>query len=473
MKLVIKNLGRLSSATIDLDTMLTVFVGRNNTSKTYVAHVIYGLYRYAREYITHYVRPSIPNALQWSTPVQLEFDIEKYLAGNFDSLSKGISDYLRGRLPSIFATAPDFFHRTELFLEWDEIDRQAIRRRALDYSAIVSFNSNESFRWESKKKAGSPVISVERLPPPSLDQTPSTTREASPEISEQSLSFLGFVISDAVSNVLLPRSGAPFVLSTERSAIQLFFRELFANRSAMVDAVLEEAKPESVSQIQARARLYPLAIRDGLRAAMQTRSSSSRQLQTRFLPLAEKVERLIGGEVKVAADNELTFVPAGTDKPLDLQLSSSSVKSLAALVHFLRTQARPGSFLLVDEPELNLHPDNQRKITRILAEIVRAGVAVLITTHSDYVLRELDHLVQLNDEQVRSLRDKFGYTESETVPSGMIGVYVFEETTARRLDVNHDGIEVETIDEEINALNRISKELYFALNAITHAKKPA
>ncbi len=42
MRFTVKNLGRLEEATIDLGKDLIVLTGPNNTSKTYVAHAIYG-----------------------------------------------------------------------------------------------------------------------------------------------------------------------------------------------------------------------------------------------------------------------------------------------------------------------------------------------------------------------------------------------------------------------------------------------
>lgn len=52
--------------------------------------------------------------------------------------------------------------------------------------------------------------------------------------------------------------------------------------------------------------------------------------------------------------------------------------------------------LIIDEPELNLHPDNQRKMAGLLARLVNCGVKVLVTTHSDYLIRELNNRVMLN-----------------------------------------------------------------------------
>jgi predicted ATPase len=44
------------------------------------------------------------------------------------------------------------------------------------------------------------------------------------------------------------------------------------------------------------------------------------------------------------------------------------------------------TYIFIDEPELNLHPENQRLITQVLANLVNIGIKVFITTHSDYII---------------------------------------------------------------------------------------
>ena len=51
---------------------------------------------------------------------------------------------------------------------------------------------------------------------------------------------------------------------------------------------------------------------------------------------------------------------------------------------------------MVDEPELNLHPENQRRMARLFARLVNVGVKVFVTTHSDYIVKELNTLILLN-----------------------------------------------------------------------------
>ena len=75
--------------------------------------------------------------------------------------------------------------------------------------------------------------------------------------------------------------------------------------------------------------------------------------------------------------------------------SSSAVRSLLDIGFYLRHVANPGDLLMVDEPELNLHPENQRLIARLFARIVNLGIKVFITTHSDYIIKELNTLIML------------------------------------------------------------------------------
>lgn len=72
--------------------------------------------------------------------------------------------------------------------------------------------------------------------------------------------------------------------------------------------------------------------------------------------------------------------------------ASSMVSELAPLVLFLRSGINPGDTLIIEEPEAHLHPGAQADMAVILARLVRAGVRVIITTHSDWLLEEIGNL---------------------------------------------------------------------------------
>ena len=50
--------------------------------------------------------------------------------------------------------------------------------------------------------------------------------------------------------------------------------------------------------------------------------------------------------------------------------------------------------LIVEEPESHLHPAMQVEFIRQLAALVRSGIRVVVTTHSEWVLEELANIVQ-------------------------------------------------------------------------------
>ncbi|MFN8533261.1 MAG: AAA family ATPase [Dehalococcoidia bacterium] len=74
--------------------------------------------------------------------------------------------------------------------------------------------------------------------------------------------------------------------------------------------------------------------------------------------------------------------------------TSSMVSELAPVVLVIRRYLAAGDTLLIEEPEAHLHPSNQRKIADILVALVRAGVRVIMTTHSDLILQHFNNAVR-------------------------------------------------------------------------------
>jgi len=455
--LTIHNLGRLESATIDLSKSFTVFVGRNNTSKTYVAHTIYALHRFGAGFLDQAVLRVVEKKVPppWDAS-RYELDVMDALDPSVPNLIDGLARNLKARLPSVFATDDRFFAATQLSLSLADGEEAAVREWLVSRQYSIHF-SVAGWRVEFRKPKGSRIATLDCTPSGSVAEIPATARTWVPQI-------IGFGVGDLLKQALLPGSLAPSILSTERSAIQLFSRELYGKRSQVIDAVLEEqVRAESVDLINKETRFYPLAIRDELRS---TNQMPQRKLARSPLePLAARLETLLGGAVVLDESGDLMFQPSELNKPLGLHVSSSSVKSLAGLAFYLRHVATEGGLLVIDEPELNLHPDNQRIVARILAQVALAGVRVLISTHSDYLIRELSVLIALHASNASALRAKYGYSESETIDSNSIVAYLFDQTTAHAIDVGTTGIEVTSIDNEINALNRIAKDVYFALLA--------
>ncbi|MDE0468550.1 MAG: AAA family ATPase [Candidatus Poribacteria bacterium] len=109
-------------------------------------------------------------------------------------------------------------------------------------------------------------------------------------------------------------------------------------------------------------------------------------------------DEVLRGEIEVkqpaAAYPEFRYRPHKSEQALRMSRSSSMVSELAPLVFFLRDVVRPGDTLIIEEPEAHLHPAAQTKVALTLARLVRVGVRVIITTHSDWLLEQIGNLVR-------------------------------------------------------------------------------
>lgn len=91
---------------------------------------------------------------------------------------------------------------------------------------------------------------------------------------------------------------------------------------------------------------------------------------------------------------QFRYRPQNAEQTLDMSRSSSMVPELVLLVLFLRGIVKQGDTLIIDEPEAHLHPKAQTQIAITLARLVRAGVRVITTTHSDWLLEQIGNLVR-------------------------------------------------------------------------------
>ena len=111
-------------------------------------------------------------------------------------------------------------------------------------------------------------------------------------------------------------------------------------------------------------------------------------------------ENVLGGAINVDVSEtgypSFLYRPDGWRHDLPLMNASSMVSEVAPVVLYLRNVVQIGDTLIVEEPESHLHPAKQVELTHHLAAAVHAGVRVVLTTHSEWVLEALANLVRLS-----------------------------------------------------------------------------
>jgi AAA15 family ATPase/GTPase len=139
---------------------------------------------------------------------------------------------------------------------------------------------------------------------------------------------------------------------------------------------------------------------------------------------------------------ELLFQPLNNTHKLEMPVvSSSMVKELAPLVLCLRYLVAPNDWIIIDEPEMNLHPAVQIEFIEFLAMLVNAGLQVLITTQSPYIIDHLANLMKaakLDDKD--KIKQLFYLEETDAfISQEQVSIYQFDEGTTREV-VDEKGI---------------------------------
>lgn len=454
MKVIIKNLGNVESGEIDLSKRLTVFCGPNNTGKTYVSYILYSLIK------TQYYYDDRSNLdlskVFTEGEVSIEIDLDnliKYRKNKIHSITNS--------LESIFGISDS--DKLSLFksleLKYGVSDREFS-------NSIKDIQLNFSFEWSEmsfivKKEKGSTLVIVKRS-------------DAIASVPEDDYFFswrLKYEVYERLVNYPFAKS---CIFPVERNSIYTFNKELSIQRNELIEqmqALKDNRKIgyDSVDRLLGRSTRYPLAIRDCLSVANDLNNLKKQKSEYAFF--AETLEqRLLGGKIAVSKEGEVEFVPKRGQR-LPIHLSASIVKTLSSLTFYLKHLAVRGDLIIIDEPEMNLHPDAQVLLARIFGQMVNEGLNLLISTHSDYIIRELNNLITLGSITERdALMDELNYSEKEVLKAEDVSVYLFKPrrrnsrvSTIVSVPIKKDGFSMDTIDEVIYELNSNSDRITYKL----------
>ena len=261
----------------------------------------------------------------------------------------------------------------------------------------------------------------------------------------------------------------PFLMPAERNGLHLFFRELSTRRAALLHhASKDNIDLNELLKDVIRSR-YALTIAHYInwlnqlpeiqRGAAGPFHQHALQLQKQLANGAYKVERKSG----VIRFKPYQRIRGTATQSMGLHMTSSTVKSLFGLWFYLENQAQPGDLLMIDEPELNIHPANQRHIARLLARLVNAGLRVVISTHSDTIVREFNSLLMLSQDN-GELRKKHRYSEDEVLTVEQVSACLFDKQSIIPFEISpEDGIYATTFDTVIEDLNRVNDDIHYSL----------
>lgn len=451
MKIKVKNLGALKQAEFTLGE-LTIICGGNNTGKTYATYALFGFLFTWRQILAIDINDNKIQQLLADGVIHL--DIQEYVKQAEQIVFKACQVYTQ-QLPQIFAAQAKRFKKTEFQVNLDikNITLASQFQSTLGSANVELFSMTK--REDSRELVVTLLVEKEKAKIPN-------------EIIKQT-------IADALKHIIfdeiIPR---PFIASAERTGAAIFRKELNFARNRLLEQMGKSNNNINPMQLLFKAyQDYALPI--------QTNVEFTRELETivkKSSFLAEKhpdiladFADIIGGQYTVTRNDELYYEPNGKRLKLSMDESSSAVRSLLDIGFYLKHEAQIGDLLMIDEPELNLHPENQRRVARLFARLVNLGIKVFITTHSDYIIKELNTLIMLNHDKphLKRIAEEEGYREVELISSNKIKVYIAEEAgktktnkcqTLTPADIDPEmGIEARSFDITIETMNRIQEAI--------------
>lgn len=366
MKFELQNLGTIKKTTLDLRP-LTVIVGPNNTNKTYLAYCVHGLLMSlaAERQLSFHTEPA-EQAYKLS---YLLGEAQKFVRVAASQFTTQIAEYFQDTYGGLFAT-------TKLGIRIDEGDvisaLQTLESFAMDRQ-IVTFKASQGLR-------------TDRL--------------------------MGGLVEEIAARL----AGTPLTLPAERNAFVITYKMLSARRYRVLRdrdrSLLLQRGMRSKAAVEAQVRemavlreqgdiRYPRPIEEFLDFLTDVELNAARPLNDAkgaFGKLARSIETHIQGGHRTAytrtalGGSELALT-VNDQLRLDLYNASSSIKQLAPLLLYLRYRAAPRQTLIIDEPEMNLHPEGQAKLLEALGMLANLGVHVLLTTHSPYFMAHLNNLI--------------------------------------------------------------------------------
>ena len=461
----IRNLGPIGQADLELKP-LTIFVGPNNSGKSYAALTIYSLLRsigkpepYDRPFSTRRwqgitglrgrsgeewdrVRTLLKNSmggpdgrlLEQANPRTLPAELHELVLEESVALTEPLSRSVDYELQRCFGVTLDDLGRRDRKTDRGEFEIH-LKDDSTGFRWTTQCQNDElvTTDWNSEVSTGEIRWDLSRFPPYALQEP------------ERFLSSLMAVYSAYLMNGY---SATAHYLPASRSGILQGHKTL----ASLIVGGASRAwiEPMNVPRL-------PGVITDLIQSLLLLgqRDNPPANLSAIVQFLESNVTQ---GRIDI--HNRLEYPEinyANESGTFQLHQVSSTISEIAPLVLFLKYLIEPGNLFILEEPESHLDPANQRHLARAIAMMVNADIRVLVTTHSDVFLNQINNLMQVSKVNPRT-RNRMGYKAAEVLLPTKVGAYLFrgdsvEGTHVEQLPIDSEyGISTESFDNVHRAL---------------------
>lgn len=457
MQISVQNLGPIKEGTVDFSKKLTVFCGPNGTGKTYMAMLIRAYYLFFNGYSANNIlkesvfnafNEKINNSALKGESLTIEIDIEKleifihdlingFKDPNYLKLIYGLNDFQIDNFIKELKIEIQPESLLETFINPEIKNKKINLLPGNKYNIIIS------------KQADSNKLNI--IFPNNYYEIENIKLY----INEQPHYIIFFILASITNN-----NNTNF-FSIERLSFDLI-RFIFNNK--FNDCIDKNIIP-----------LIPVNIKHFIIDFKKREPQRLKNFKSPYYDLVVELEAaLLGGRLFYDDSGEIMFKNNRTNLVFPYIQVASSVKSLASFFLYLKHEVRQHETIIIDEPEMNLHPDNQVMFARIVARLINAGLRFIISTHSDFILREFNTLLEIGlHEKTKSFAIKeFNYKSDEFINKNDINMFYFYfkegeiKSSIKQLEMDEFGFSVDSIDQVIDNSSIKFEDLNALLNQI-------
>lgn len=404
--LIIEDFGKIKKAEIEI-APFTLFVGDNNSGKSYLLSLIWGI----------------------------------YAAGEYSVLFQDIEKVLQEDYPQIYEALYRFI---QLTAETQEQEIQISSKILVEILNVMLARNKNRFAAEI---FNSEQVTIGRLAVALKQEFEVTIKGEKKERIIQffytpsssisfSDSFSGYdgVIKTFMANILLwflknkycfreyntvylPAARTGFILA--KNVINRVGRQLAYDRLGL--HIREEIQPFTKPVIQFLNKMEELSLNNN----------------TPYETIAAWMEEsMVYGHIQYGSevsDSEIRYVPKGSRESIPLRTTSAVVTELTPILLFLK-YGKYLQALCYEEPEMCLHPRLQQEMGKLLIRLVNSGMHLIVTTHSDIIIQHINNMCRLKEmNSPKELMEKLELTEKDVIDLQEIRIYQFTDLGAYSL----------------------------------------
>ena len=359
MKLVLKNVGIIESASIDLNG-LTVIAGNNDTGKSTVGKIAYSLTKAYEDF-------------EVETEREKNRIIARLLREVYTTVRADISFINQPKIREFFHRVDFFGRRTSknipqiidegrIIIEKEKIGKD-IKNKVLEL-----FNNIETVYKRQEAKNIKIITFLNRILMSEFKNQiinlGFNTGEI--EVYDGESKIITFMIKEGKNSVDLKDQIFPFESSTFiETPFILTYKDIFDD--------VEEIRQE----------IYHL---DDLLKKMKNSAVYNEKEESGISKIIE------GNIIFDEKTDSFEFKKKVKDKLINIDIMNvaSGIKNFGLLQLLERSgEFKKKTLLIIDEPEVHLHPDWQVEYAKVLVSLVKRGVRVLVTSHSPYLIEAL------------------------------------------------------------------------------------